>query len=175
MLLEKYHNITVRLKKLRKYYENLGYVIKNNKASISSFDLTYGSEIKIQYQCDFCGNISSDMKKNYIRTKKRHNKDVCYKCSRNLCAGWNRYTKEELITKLIDIHGDKFNYNKLEFKNVSTKVIITCKKHGDFTITPDSLLYQKSGCPICRESKGERFVKIFLDKNNINYKAKKNK
>lgn len=169
MLLETYHNITIRLKSIRKYYEDLGYIIKNNKIIVSSIDLTSGSNIKIQYKCDICGNISSDNKKNYTRTKERHTKDVCYKCSRSLCTDWNKLKQEEVIKRLQDIHGDKYSYDKLIYKNVDTKVVLTCKKHGNFEVTPDSLLYQKSGCYKCKESKGEKFINTFLDKNKIDY------
>ena len=43
-----------------------------------------------------------------------------------------KYTTEEFITKAKLIHGNKFGYEKVEYKGSKSKVIIICPKHGDF-------------------------------------------
>lgn len=47
------------------------------------------------------------------------------------------------------LHGDVYNYSKVNYTSSTSKVTITCKYHGDFTITPKQHLGDKSGCPKC--------------------------
>lgn len=46
-------------------------------------------------------------------------------------------------------HGELYDYSKSVFKNTQTKLTVTCKKHGEFLVTPSHHLYSKSGCPAC--------------------------
>lgn len=54
-----------------------------------------------------------------------------------------------LYEKFIRAHGAKYDYSKVIFTNMATKVIITCPEHGDFEQTPHCHIHQKSGCPEC--------------------------
>ena len=68
------------------------------------------------------------------------------------------------------IHGDTFDYSKVQYKNAMTKASIVCSKHGEFQTTPNNHLNKKSGCPRCKKSKGELAVIEILTKHNIEYK-----
>lgn len=57
-------------------------------------------------------------------------------------------TTKEFINELKCIYGDKYDYSKLEYKNNSTKVCITCLEHGEFWQRPNHLL-NNHGCPVC--------------------------
>ena len=59
-----------------------------------------------------------------------------------------RNTLEEFIAKAREIHGDKYDYSKVEYKGNKVKVCITCPEHGDFWQVPNSHL-SKRGCPAC--------------------------
>ena len=41
-------------------------------------------------------------------------------------------TTEQFIKESKTIHGDKYDYSKVEYVNNRTKVCIICKKHGEF-------------------------------------------
>ena len=45
-------------------------------------------------------------------------------------------TTEEFIQDAITVHGDKYDYSKVKYKNGRTNVIIICKKHDEFKQTP---------------------------------------
>ncbi len=60
-----------------------------------------------------------------------------------------KLTKEEFIEKAKNIHGNKYNYSKIEYKNLQTKIIINCPKHGDFEQIPHKHIYRQQGCPKC--------------------------
>ena len=65
-------------------------------------------------------------------------------------------------------HGNKYGYSNVLFKNNYTKVNIVCEKHGSFYQRPNDHI-RGNGCPICRESKGEKEIRLFLVKNNIKF------
>ena len=81
--------------------------------------------------------------------------------------------KEEFIRRSIEVHGDKYNYSKVEYINSYTHVIIICPEHGEFKQTPKSHSKEGCGCPTCSESIGEREIRLFLDKHNIIYEREK--
>ena len=62
-------------------------------------------------------------------------------------------TKEEYIEKAIKVHGNKYDYSKVEYVNSQTKVIIICKEHGEFPTNPGNHINSKSGCPECAGNK----------------------
>jgi hypothetical protein len=82
-------------------------------------------------------------------------------------------TKEEFIRKAKEIHGDKFNYDKVNYVNGTTKVIITCPIHGDFLQTPSNHL--KGGCKKCADSNRD-YLRVsldqFIDRANKKHKNK---
>ena len=64
----------------------------------------------------------------------------CPKCGIEKTKQKMSFTKEEFIKRAIEIHGDKYNYCKVDYINTQTKVIINCRLHGDFKQTPGSHL-----------------------------------
>ena len=66
------------------------------------------------------------------------------------------------------MHGDKYNYDNVEYVHGGTKVKIICPSHGTFFQTPNSHL-QGAGCPHCLTSYGEKKVLEYLNKYNVQY------
>ena len=66
-------------------------------------------------------------------------------------------TTEEFIKKAREVHGDKYDYSKVEYVNSTTKVCIICPKHGEFTQSPKKHIAGQ-GCEKCfRESLAKRY------------------
>lgn len=59
-----------------------------------------------------------------------------------------RLTKEEFVERAIAVHGDKYNYDSVEYKNSNHKVSILCGSHGYFQQSPDKHTMGR-GCPKC--------------------------
>lgn len=59
-----------------------------------------------------------------------------------------KLTKEEFIERAKAVHGDKYDYSKVEYVDSSTKVCITCDVHGDILISPNKHL-SGQGCKSC--------------------------
>ena len=69
-----------------------------------------------------------------------------------ICGGTKKLTKEDFITKAKEIHGDKYDYSKVVYKNNKTEVCIICPIHGEFYQTPKNHLSGR-GCPKCSGNK----------------------
>lgn len=64
------------------------------------------------------------------------------------CKGGIKFTTEEYVKKSKEVHGDKYDYSKVIYKNTRSKVIIICPEHGEFeTIARNH--YIGTGCPLC--------------------------
>ena len=79
-----------------------------------------------------------------------------------------RKTTEQFIKDANLVHDGKYGYEKTNYIKNQIKVIITCPIHGDFEQNPLSHL-QGCGCRNCSESRGEKEIVRFLEKNNISY------
>lgn len=72
----------------------------------------------------------------------------CIKCSYKNASLRNLSTTTEFVKKSQIKHGNKYDYSKVEYVNNKTKVIITCKEHGDFEQKPAQHL-SGCGCQTC--------------------------
>lgn len=57
-------------------------------------------------------------------------------------------TSEIFIEKAKQVHGNKYDYSKVNYINSQTKVCIICPEHGEFWQKPNCHL-QGQGCPYC--------------------------
>ena len=71
-----------------------------------------------------------------------------------ICGGTSALTKEEFIKKARKVHKYKYDYSKVEYVNIKTKVCIVCSKsgHGEFWQVPNNHL-NGQGCPKCYANK----------------------
>tara|TARA_B110000977_G_C11032865_1_gene475932 strand:+ start:68 stop:1636 length:1569 start_codon:yes stop_codon:yes gene_type:complete len=72
----------------------------------------------------------------------------CEKCSFKLISDKQSFSREDFIEKSQKVHGDKYNYDKVNYKTMVIDVIIVCKEHGDFLQQP-FIHSVGSGCPKC--------------------------
>jgi hypothetical protein len=79
-----------------------------------------------------------------------------------------RKSLRQFINEANSVHDFRYSYDKSDYISNQTKVIITCPIHGDFLQRPLSHI-QGNGCSNCNESKGEKEIARFLNKNNILY------
>jgi len=82
------------------------------------------------------------------------------------------FTNDEFIEKSKKIHGNKYDYSKVKYIDSRLKIIIICKKHGEFEQNTHSHL-SGFGCPTCRESSMEKNISKILDKLNVFYERQK--
>ena len=105
----------------------------------------------------------------FSQTPKTH---INQKCGCPECSSLKKLTNEKFIEKAKNVHGNKYDYTKSQYKNTRTKLIIVCPKHGEFLQTPHSHLHG-DGCPNCNFSHLENEIETMLKENNINYECQK--
>ena len=72
----------------------------------------------------------------------------CPKCGDENRSEKQTSTKEEFTKKANDVHGDKYDYSKVNYVNNQAKVCIICPEHGEFwQISSDHT--NGRGCPKC--------------------------
>lgn len=59
-----------------------------------------------------------------------------------------RKTTEQFVQEAQLVHGNKYDYSKVDYKGKDVKVIIICKEHGEFLQRPHNHL-KGQGCPKC--------------------------
>ena len=99
-------------------------------------------------------------------------KQGCPICGVEKCKKSNTYTKEKFIGLCKKVHGDKYDYSKVDYVDGRTKVLIGCRLHGYFSQIPNNHL-NGVGCPHCSESKGQRIVGYMLRKLGVRYETEK--
>lgn len=84
------------------------------------------------------------------------------------CGGTTKSDTASFISKAKLKHENKYSYEKVNYSNNRTKVIITCAIHGDFLQTPDSHLNGK-GCSKCGKINTSK--KLLMNQNEFIEKA----
>jgi very-short-patch-repair endonuclease len=100
----------------------------------------------------------------------------CQTCGIEKCRNALFSNAEEFIKKAIEIHGDKYDYSKVEYVNSMDVVTIICKKHGEFLQIPGGHL-QGRGCNQCGRKKAsdslrsntEEFIKKAIEIHGDKY------
>jgi len=136
-------------------YSKVNYTNSNNKVIIickkhGDFEQLPSNHYK--YGCSKCGSENN-----------KRNKELKQKCK-------NDFTKKANL-----VHNNIYDYSKSEYINVISKIIVICKLHGEFTITPNNHLRGK-GCAGCGKEMNriskiksfkeyyDDFIKLYNDK-----------
>ena len=78
-------------------------------------------------------------------------------------------SKDEFIKRANEVHGDRYDYSLVDYKDTRTKVEIVCTEHGSFFQSPNKHM-QGRGCKVCGR---ERTIEHnFLTLNDFIQKAR---
>lgn len=79
-----------------------------------------------------------------------------------------RKTKEQFIETSLSVHGNKYDYSKVEYTSNKHKVCIICSIHGEFMQTPNDHI-GNHGCRKCAEENHMNYnMKDSLSEENKN-------
>lgn len=109
-----------------------------------------------------------------------HNKQGCPVCAKANRQASRRFTKEGFIERAKSVHGDKYDYSKVDYRNSQTNITISCPIHGDWSQLPNNHLRGK-GCTHCarvsaslaRTKTTEQFIKSARAVHGGRYEYKK--
>ena len=82
------------------------------------------------------------------------------------CSGKYSPTTEEFIKRAREVHGDKYDYSKADYKNRNTKITIICPEHGEFEQRPADHL-RGQGCPNCHKITSQYKLNILLKEEDL--------
>ena len=98
-------------------------------------------------------------------------KQGCPKCKHEKTSLRQTKSNEQFIKDAIAVHGDKYDYSKVEYKGANIKVCIICPEHGEFWQTPSAHTNGKQGCPKCGRLQTGLLNRLnnelFIEKSNI--------
>lgn len=83
-----------------------------------------------------------------------------------------RSSSSSFYERVIKIHSDQYLLDKMKYNGINNEITVICKKHGEFHPIANDFVHG-SGCPICKESYGEKLIVLYLSKNNIKYNRQK--
>lgn len=154
-----YENLSEKTLNTFEYYLSKFYDVHGDKYDYSKSEYI-NSHTPILIQC-----------KNgheFYQTPNKHTKGA--NCP--YCLGRHK-TQEEFIEQAQKENNNRYTYEKTVYINNHTKVIVTCPKHGDFMVTPMNHIKkgQPRGCRLCTESRGEMYIRSYLENNNIKFKT----
>lgn len=117
--------------------------IHNNQYDYSKIKHVYAQK-KIPIICTKHGEFQQTPSKHMIG-------QGCRLCFYERNADKCRSTQAEFIKKAVSIHGNKYDYSQIVYKNNLTKVQILCPEHGPFSQTPGNHTHKTNpqGCPAC--------------------------
>jgi hypothetical protein len=125
-------------------------VVHGNKYDYSKITHVYASE-----------NVTIICKEHNYEFQQRPSKHLSgFGC--NLCSGKKKRTTDEFIKEAKEIHCEKYTYDKVNYLNRITNVVITCRVHGDFEQQPKYHL-KGFGCSRC-SGKAKKTTNEFIQK-----------
>jgi len=114
----------------------------------------------------------------FLQTPDRHlTGSICLKCKQKNVGDLLRKSIKDFIYESNKLYGNFYSYDKSIYVNNATKLIITCKIHGDFEKTPNCFL-SGIGCKKCGNKRISDYQKQNpngWDLNNWDKKAKNSK
>lgn len=116
-----------------------------------------GFSTKVKFKCKIDGHIWETLPEVILRG------GGCPICANKSLLK----THEQYVQEVININPDIDVIGK--YINSDTKILHKCKKDGYEWYAKPSYILSGSGCPVCKESNGERKVRQWLEKNDIEY------
>lgn len=139
--------------------------IHGDKYDYTNFKYTKAKE-KSLIHCNVCGSDFWATPDGHIG----HKRQGCPVCKANKLREMFSFDTEMFIKLAREVHGDKYDYSEVDYKNMKSEVKIGCPKHGWFYQIPEVHL-RSLGCPFCSVSTGETRILNFLNEHNIDFKS----
>lgn len=142
-------------------YDTNGFIKKAKEIHGDLYDYSLveytNNKAKVKIICKEHGIFSTKPNVHLLGSK-------CSKCSKKY-----NYSTEEFIEKAREVHGDKYDYSLVEYKNNKDNVKIICPMHGVFKQNLINHIINGHNCTLCRESSNEAKIHMLLDDMDINF------
>lgn len=143
---------------------NIEFIKKSTKKHKNKYDYSLvqyeNNRKKVKIICPIHGIFE--------QSPSEHIKGGCRKCGINVTSNKKRLKITDFIERANKIHNNRYDYSNSVYRGHKHKIKIICPVHGEFEQIVNSHL-NGSGCFMCKQSKGEKKIKEFLVKNNIDF------
>lgn len=129
-------------------------------------DTYVNADTPMKMHCDLHGFFWQSARSHYFAGK------GCQECGRVQAAEAQRTPWGERLAEFRSVHGDRYEYREETYGRSQEKMVIVCRKHGDFLQEPN-VHKNGHGCPGCNNSKGENLIAKYLDDRGVEYEAQK--
>jgi hypothetical protein len=145
---EQFINLAKKVYGKKYTYDNLGYSRMNDPI----YNVT----------CPIHGGFSISSASNFI-----HRNTACHTCNIKNSKRKQIWNTDWFVKRSKEVHGEEYDYSKVDYKRNTTKVIIICPTHGEFQTLPSNHA-RGSICPKCaiKESRKKRLLtkEVFIEK-----------
>ena len=116
------------------------------------------THVPVKIRCNECGGVFLQEPSSHLAGH------GCPKCNKKQTQ--RRVDQTTFIVRAIEVHGNKYDYSKVEYRDMRSKVEIICPRHGAFWQRAQSHLLG-CGCPACkRDAHIERLKQIMASLND---------
>ena len=116
------------------------------------------THVPMKIRCNECGGVFLQEPSSHLAGH------GCPKCNKKQTQ--RRVDQTTFIVRAIEVHGNKYDYSKVEYRDMRSKVEIICPRHGAFWQRAQSHLLG-CGCPACkRDAHIERLKQIMASLND---------
>lgn len=130
----------------RVVHDTKTFIEKANMLHKQKYDYSLVNYINTSSKVKIICNDHGVFEQSPIKHTSNKNPTGCPRCA-------NKYqTTQDFIKKATAVHGNTYDYSKSVYVNDTTKLIITCKIHGDFTQMPSNHHSLKQGCKACGQA-----------------------
>jgi len=74
--------------------------------------------------------------------------------------------RKRFFERAKEIHGDKYDYSKVEYNGARNEIEIICREHGSFFQTASNHINRPSGCALCGLKSMGKSIRMSRDKDD---------
>ena len=115
------------------------------------------THVPVKIRCQQCGAFFLQEPSSHLAGR------GCPKCSKKQTH--KRVNQDMFIARAKKVHGDKYDYSKVDYHDMHSKVLVICPRHGEFYQRAQSHLLG-SGCPKCKYEKHMARIKGMMELQN---------
>jgi very-short-patch-repair endonuclease len=152
-------SINIRSKKQTFTQEQ--FIQKAKEIHVDKFDYSkvnyINSHTHIIVICNTCGIIFTQLPNSHLQGY------GCDNCAHIINHTKQKLTENEIIRRSKEVHGDKFDYSKVNYINSKIPINIKCNHCNNmFQQNYRNHIIQNKGCPLCENRKTEKILYDYL-------------
>lgn len=135
--------------------------VHGNKYTYDKVTYFKNMHTKVTITCPFHGDFEQ------IPTNHLHNGFGCTECAKEVIAQSRKLAQDEVIERFRHVHGDRYDYSKVDYQGYYTPVEILCKTHNHWFLQNPSDHFTGTGCRLCIDKGFSKTKPAYIYINNV--------